>query len=67
MKSPHAAASAAIKRVGGAKLAKALGLTRQAVYQWQLVPPQHVIEVEKLTGVSRHELRPDIYPEEAAQ
>lgn len=53
---------------GGATLAAALKITRQAVYQWDRVPPQHVLDVERITGVSRHELRPDLFGErEAAQ
>ena len=43
------------------QLAEALGLSKGAVYQWRRVPPEHVLRVEALTGVSRHELRPDIY------
>lgn len=27
------------------------------------VPPEYVIPVEQVTGVSRHLLRPDLYPE----
>ena len=27
------------------------------------LPAERVLEVERLTGVSRHDLRPDIYPE----
>ncbi len=59
-----AAELAISKAGGGAALASALNLTRQAVYQWRLVPPQHVLDVEKLSGVSRHDLRPDLYPRE---
>jgi len=54
----------AISKAGGAtKLARALGLSRQAVEQWKgrVVPPEHVLDIERLTGVSRYELRPDIY------
>ena len=47
---------------GGAELARALGLQRQAIYQWTRIPPHHVLKIEALTGVSRHRLRPDIYP-----
>lgn len=49
---------------GGAKLARALKLHRQAVYQWSRVPAEHVFTVEKLTGIPRHKLRPDLYPAE---
>lgn len=43
------------------KLAKALGISRQAVEQWKAVPPERVLAVERITGFSRYEQRPDIY------
>jgi len=51
---------------GSVALAAALSaagpkLTSQAVSQWKRVPAERVIEVERLTGVSRHELRPDVF------
>jgi DNA-binding transcriptional regulator YdaS (Cro superfamily) len=49
---------------GGSKLARALGLTRQAIYQWDSIPPDHVLKVEQVTGVPRSHLRPDLYPED---
>jgi len=36
-------------------------LTRQAVEAWTEVPHHHVLEVEKITGVTRYRLRPDLY------
>lgn len=48
---------------GGAKLARGLGLKRQAIYQWDKVPAERVLEVERITGVPRSQLRPDLYPE----
>lgn len=54
----------ATKPVGGrVELARRLGLTRQAVYQWTEIPPKHVLKIEEFTGLSRHQLRPDLYPE----
>lgn len=52
----------AIECGGGATaLSKKLGVTRQAVEQWDKVPARHCLAVEEVTGISRHELRPDIY------
>lgn len=44
------------------KLAAALGITPSAISMWERVPAERVIDVERETGVSRHELRPDLYP-----
>lgn len=57
----------AISNAGGlGPLAASLGLTVQAVSQWEEVPPLRVIAVERVTGVSRHDLRPDLYPADEA-
>jgi DNA-binding transcriptional regulator YdaS (Cro superfamily) len=42
-------------------LAEQLGITPQAVARWRNVPAGRCLEVERLTGISRHHLRPDIY------
>lgn len=56
---------AAIKAAGNAqKFAELVGVTPQAISQWRRVPALRVLQVERLTGVSRHDLRPDIYPRE---
>ena len=53
----------ALKAAGGlAGLADPLGISIQAISQWDEVPPLRVLAVERVTGVPRHELRPDLYP-----
>lgn len=51
---------------GVAKLASALKITSQAVSQWRRVPAERVLEVERISHVPRHDLRPDLYPKEHA-
>jgi DNA-binding transcriptional regulator YdaS (Cro superfamily) len=64
-KPKDAGLAAAIKAVGRAfKLADQIGVTPQAVASWKKVPWHRVLEIERITGVSRHVLRPDIYPTE---
>lgn len=53
------------KAGGPSKLAEALGdLSSQAVSQWKRIPATRVIAVEGITGIPRHDLRPDLYPRE---
>ncbi|MDD2046134.1 transcriptional regulator [Pseudomonas putida] len=57
----------AIHTAGSGKaLAELLGVTPMAVSYWKTrgVPAKQALPIEKATGVSRHELRPDIYPTE---
>lgn len=59
------------KAGGPAALARNIGeITPQAISQWDRVPATRVIVVERITGIPREELRPDIFarePEEPAQ
>lgn len=45
------------------EVAKACQVTHSAVSQWDRVPSNHVLIVEKVTGIPRVELRPDLYGE----
>lgn len=68
MNTPSNVIQKAIDAVGdSAELATRLGISAGHVRMWKSrcsVPPKYVIRIEQITGVSRHELRPDIYPEE---
>jgi DNA-binding transcriptional regulator YdaS (Cro superfamily) len=58
------AARAAIDQAGGlAALGRALGITPQAINNWKAsgIPADRVLDVERITGISRHELRPDVF------
>ncbi|WP_313078403.1 transcriptional regulator [Agrobacterium pusense] len=44
------------------ELARRVGVSPQAVSQWDTVPPLRVLKVEKSTGIPRWVLRPDLYP-----
>ncbi|MBI1213590.1 MAG: hypothetical protein GC190_19200 [Alphaproteobacteria bacterium] len=57
-----AALKRAIGEIGGfAATGRLLDITRMAVSQWKVCPAQHVLEIEKHSGISRHVLRPDLY------
>lgn len=45
-------------------LAHKLNVQASAVCKWERgrVPAERVIDVERVTGISREQLRPDIYP-----
>ena len=43
------------------ELAIRIGVTPQAVSSWKQVPVGRVADVERVTGVPRHELRPDVF------
>ncbi len=60
----------AIEAAGGRRVvAEAFGVRYQANEKWQRLgrlPAERVLLLEKLSGVPRHKLRPDLYPVEAA-
>jgi len=59
----------ACQTVGGQKaLAERLGVTQSTVWYWLArskrgVPAEYVMPIEVETGISRHLLRPDIFPD----
>lgn len=50
------------RNVDRSQLARDLGITTGAVWQWRRVPAERVVDVSRLTGIPREELRPDLYP-----
>jgi DNA-binding transcriptional regulator YdaS (Cro superfamily) len=58
----------AILRAGSqVKLAAMLGITTQSVNRWKqrykgVVPAERVLDIYAATGVTPHELRPDLHP-----
>lgn len=45
-------------------LASSFGVNKTTVLRWEegQVPAERVLEVERVTGVPRSDLRPDLYP-----
>ena len=66
--SPFEALKMANDRAGSqSELARICGVSQPAVWKWLQggrVPAEYVLRIEAATGVSRHDLRPDIYPRE---
>lgn len=53
---------AALMAAGGVgKLADVLGLNVSTVSDWDEVPEDRVLDLERLLNVPRHVLRPDLY------
>ena len=59
---PNQAWAKAIEIAGNkTEMAKIVGRTRQAVSMKVRPPPEWVLDIERATGISRHDLRPDIF------
>jgi DNA-binding transcriptional regulator YdaS (Cro superfamily) len=59
----------AVEAAGGLRpLARLLGINYQSIQQWEKIPADRLIEIERLTGIARERLRPDLYrmPPDAA-
>ena len=66
---PYEALMAAVDKAGSqSALARLVGCSNTAVWKWvqssKRMPAEFVLKAEAATGVSRHALRPDIYPVE---
>lgn len=52
-------------------LARGLGVAQPTVWHWlnasRKLPAEYVLKAERLYGVSRHDIRPDIYPRERSR
>jgi DNA-binding transcriptional regulator YdaS (Cro superfamily) len=64
---PFEALKQSVEIVGSqSAYARLCGVSQTAVWKWlqsgKRLPAEHVLNVENETGVSRHLLRPDIYP-----
>ena len=58
--------SAALIRIGKrrglkSEIARQLGISTAAVTLWKRIPAHHCPMVEKITGIPRFQLRPDVY------
>lgn len=54
----------AVSKVGVYRLAMAIGVKHPTIHSWLRagrVPAERVLAVEAATGVSRYDLRPDVY------
>lgn len=66
----YEALTRAVELAGGqAALARAVGVSQPSVWHWvhksRKAPAEFVLPIEDLTGVSKHDLRPDLYPRQA--
>ncbi len=53
-----------IEKAGGPPvIAKEIRTTKQNIHQWRQVPDIHVLDLERLSGISKHIIRPDIFGE----
>jgi len=59
---------AAIAVMGGrVELARSLGIKYRAVLDWRRVPAERLIQIERITGIPRERLRPDLFSEKPQQ
>jgi DNA-binding transcriptional regulator YdaS (Cro superfamily) len=57
-----------VEKAGGVTpLARHLGIRMESIYSWTQIPAKRVVEVERITGIPREELRPDVFAPAAAE
>ena len=71
-RSPLEALSACRDAAGSeSQMARDLGVPQSTMWRWlnqaKELPAEYVLEAERRYGVSRYDLRPDIYPRERAR
>lgn len=66
---PQEALASAVSVAGGfTALGRQLGITGEAIMQWKRVPAHRALDIERVTGVAKERLRPDLWvPQEAAE
>lgn len=68
----HLTLKSAVEAAGSqTAFAEICGVSQAAVWKWlngeKHLPAEHVLKVEAATGISRHDLRPDLYPAELSR
>ena len=61
-KSYHTGLDLVLAAVGSRhRLALKLGISPAAVHKWTEIPVKRLLELERITGISRDKLRPDLF------
>lgn len=68
----ESALAIAVRKAGSqSAFGRLLGKRQSVIFGWlrdaRPLPAEHVLAIEEATGISRHDLRPDIYPRDEAQ
>lgn len=64
LREPNVGVAAAIAKAGSQEvLADALGVRQPAIVKWlyRQIPPERAIQIEKILGIDRKLMRPDIF------
>lgn len=58
----------AARNIRLSELARDMAVNKSTASRWisRRVPAERVIEIERITGISRHDIRPDLYPRDGA-